>query len=251
MQNLRRKWMEEQYGKRMSLKPPTDALLSHWKFDGTYDDSVGGYNLAPLTGGTKNYATDRKGVSSRAYLHGYFTDYRYCATYDMFNRIIGAKPFTLSMWYYVTTVNGGNGLPVLIANSDGVPYGQTYGNNLNFSLSYTNAGVAKFSWTDQAGNRAITFDRATYMPLNSWHHIVVTTWGSQGQDIKLYIDNVLINTTTLLYDFPNRQSKRLTIGYDARTDNVYSTDPFTGYIDDVRIYGREVTAKEVSNLFNE
>jgi hypothetical protein len=75
------------------------------------------------------------------------------------------------------------------------------------------------------------------LPLNTWTHLV-GTW--DGQNLKLYINGILINSTLALGSFGNLGNPNITIG---ATWNRYEF--FNGTIDEVRIYNRALTEEEI------
>ncbi len=87
------------------------------------------------------------------------------------------------------------------------------------------------------------------LPLNEWKYIVVTvdgnTIGSAGGTVsgKLYIDGVLAGTGDVAKDtFTDGSSVYLGI-------NCWDSN-FEGYFDDIKIYGKVLTADEVVNAMN-
>ena len=70
-----------------------------------------------------------------------------------------------------------------------------------------------------------------------WHH-AVATWDN-SDEAKLYVDNQLVDTDS---DTPNSfdLSQNVRLG---RPTN--STRYFNGYLDDVRLYNRALSAEEV------
>jgi hypothetical protein len=78
---------------------------------------------------------------------------------------------------------------------------------------------------------------------NSWHHVVVTY---DGAIIRLYIDGTL--NTSVPHSNPGEFGPVLTeyfIGLHG--DNTF----WRGYIDDLRFYGRTLSASDVQKLFNQ
>jgi hypothetical protein len=86
-------------------------------------------------------------------------------------------------------------------------------------------------------------DGANALPVGTWKHVAVTFNSQTG---SLYEDGVLVRAITPFAFTP------MTLG--ATTDNwigrsLYNVDPyFKGKVDDFRIYGRVLSAKEISAL---
>ncbi len=87
-----------------------------------------------------------------------------------------------------------------------------------------------------------------------WHHVVWTKkWGQLGA--KLYIDGVSVDISGDCSRKGTTYSDPIFIGARNRIPGVCVSDPspnsfFTGYIDDVRIYNRILSATEVKQLYD-
>ena len=85
---------------------------------------------------------------------------------------------------------------------------------------------------------------------NIWHHIVVTLDSTQSSsnEIKIWIDSAAQNLTKS-YNTDTSGSfinKGLIIGKVPTNSNY-----FTGIVDDLKIYNRQQTQTEITNLYNE
>ncbi len=78
-------------------------------------------------------------------------------------------------------------------------------------------------------------------PSDTNYHHLVAVWSTTG--ITLYVDGAINGTSADTSSFSSGTGA-LTIGYDSG-DNVY----FSGSIDDVRVYGRALSATEVQQLY--
>lgn len=140
---------------------------------------------------------------------------------------INSTPFSLSVWIKTTGLASGQGFNGILTLTYGLRLGiDGYGN------------VAFRNYQDYCDS--VT---TTNLNNNQWHHIAGTY---DGQTMKLYIDNKLINTTI------NAKSKNIytnagCIGADVNNTPVYR---FNGNIADVRIYNHALTTKEVEGLFS-
>ncbi len=125
--------------------------------------------------------------------------------------------------YYYVTVSGTGGQESSGANKSMVEKDGSYALKLNSS------GEKLYG---------IINDKVVSYPVSnplSWHHYVLTYNGSV---IKLYIDDVLVNSTAY--------STALT----KNSNPVYIGDFFSGFIDDVKIYNKSLSATEIKNLYN-
>jgi hypothetical protein len=84
---------------------------------------------------------------------------------------------------------------------------------------------------------------------NQWHHIAITkSSGILSLTTKIYVDGVNYPHTVFNYDCtPNVAVTRVNIGSGfGLVDTLY---PYTGLVDEARIYNRTLTANEVKQLF--
>jgi hypothetical protein len=75
-----------------------------------------------------------------------------------------------------------------------------------------------------------------------WSFVV---WTYDGSSVTLYLNNQVVKTTTGLSGSISSSTNNIYMG-----ERAGSSIPFTGSIDDVRIYNRALTANEVSSLYN-
>jgi YVTN family beta-propeller protein len=199
--------------------PPavTNGLVSLWRGEGNAFDVVGG-NHGTLQGGTAFAA----GKVWQAFSFAGTSYVQAPATVADF----GSNPFTVSFWMY--------------AKSD--PSGDAY----LVGRSHPNGGQG---WDIRFDNNAIkvcgvngwgfNIESAASVALNSWHHIAVASTGSL---VTLYIDGVVKGTSPR--SAISSAGNPFRIGYT--TD--YGGSGFNGLIDDVAIYNRALSAKEVLRL---
>ena len=82
-------------------------------------------------------------------------------------------------------------------------------------------------------------------PTTAYTH-VVGVFSNSGDTVKIYINGTEVNSTAITTT-PNNSALNLRIGnYDSDPDGGY----FGGYVDDVRIYNRALSATEVTALYN-
>ncbi|KND48704.1 MAG: putative glucanase [Parcubacteria bacterium C7867-003] len=111
------------------------------------------------------------------------------------------------------------------------------GTSLQFNSAYSTVGG---SWKTPTGS----------LPLNSWHHVVLTYTHEDVNSIpKIYINGVLQTLTTLTTPSGTAISDDDIIYIGSRGINATS-GVFDGTIDQVRIYEREISSGEVTNLYN-
>jgi len=144
---------------------------------------------------------------------------------------------TLSCWF--KSSGGGKGAPRLIEFSN-----DTGSYSYSTALCYdTDGDLRAWVTAESTTTRGGEIDYAGKYTDNKWHHVVYTYSSTNGG--RLYVDNVLKQTAT---DNPTSNiwdAETFSIGglYE-NTDHVYE-----GFIDDVMVYSRELTADDITDLY--
>ncbi len=100
-------------------------------------------------------------------------------------------------------------------------------------------------------NELICYDWATSTNIytgvtladNQWHHVALSFTGGVANGSKIYVDGALVKTFTLNIA---QQQVGVSIGVGAN----YSVQNFTGTIDEVRIWNRQLCADEIQGRKN-
>jgi hypothetical protein len=172
-------------------------------------------------------ANDTGGVSGKFGSAAIFNGNGRIDTNTVFTSMVGSSTsYSISAWIYPTS------------NTTARPFGTE--NSTDGFLIQTSNGNIKAG----GGNGSYNFTSDYTCAINQWHHIclVITT----NSSIKLYVDNVLKETLSTTISFSG--SARLFLGADYNTAS--GENPFTGKIDDVRIYSDVLTSTEVGYLYN-
>jgi len=119
--------------------------------------------------------------------------------------------------------------------------GSTKDAGLNLANNY--AGYTGFSGFSYAVNgTSYNYTTGTLPSKGAWHHLVV----SRASDkIQLYLDGTLAGTSAAV-GLADYSGSNLSFSVGAR---VGTSNFFKGFVDDIRIYNRPVTAQEVTELF--
>jgi len=181
--------------------PVTDGLVSHWAFDGNYNDSHG-TNHGSATGSPISTNDAVRGTAY--YLNG-------SAYIDMTQSTFSDYPYTLSCW--VKGLNGAECAMSIASGSDAYYAMLGYRSDLGYLLFRRFAQNAAYNVSLGAG----------------WHHIAGVA--ASNNHAVLYLDGLPVATNT---------SWESAIGYSAvrigKTADVTPLYPFTGYIDEARLY---------------
>ena len=115
--------------------------------------------------------------------------------------------------------------------------------NNNISLLY-HAGDNEVKINYKGGGSAVTAVITDAIEGDGlWHHFV-GTWDSAGDEIKIYLDGTLKATTSSLETFTG------TIATASIGNNADSGGYFLGNIDEVSLWNTELTADQVSDIYN-
>jgi hypothetical protein len=210
--------------------PLSGAILSYI-FSGDASDISGNLNTGTLQA-SPTASTGRFGIANSAYSFNGSTQYVTTAT-----QYVNPPTFSISLWFN-TTVAGGKLLG--FGNQQTGQSGQ-YDRHLYMNdLGQLYFGI--FNVTAQTINTTRAYNDGL------WHHVVVTV-GAAGS--IMYVDNAL-QVQNAAMTTPETVTGYWRIGYD----NVgsWTSQPtnffFTGKLDDIAIYNRELTAAEVITTNN-
>jgi hypothetical protein len=204
--------------------PPivTSGLVAYYTFDGENCNEAQGkteYNGIKQGKGNPVWTTDIPGTSGKA-LQLNKDAHFYVATGP-----IGRFPptYTFSIWLKTMT----NDNTAVRFNSD--RYARIYINTSNKLC----AGVSSYDF-----NTVFDLDVSELLLDGNWHLVTVTRRNSDKL-LHLYIDGIYLSNQKAIYN-------------DAYTENVpmYIGYGFTGKMDNFRVYNRELTATEISEIYN-
>ncbi len=216
-----------------------NGLVGRWGFDEgtgtvTYDESGNG-NTGTLTNSPAWQATSTCKMS-------------YCLSFSGGNWVVVQDPssgvldptsqYTLSAWIrYATTTGYG----FIISKSSG-------GSGGGYELfRNTGSGAIRFSSCDVSGNcGGGYFDITTPLGYNDggWHQVVATV--ATGSTANIYVDGTLVKQSGTVTQNNVQNSYNLFIGARGQSGG----NGFNGFIDDVRIYNRALSASEIKLFYN-
>jgi hypothetical protein len=224
----------------------TQGLVAYYPFDGTAADSSGnGYN------GSVFYATptqNRFGVDSNAYNFdgvGNAIDFG-----NILNQVFCAPvaKFSVSGWVLIKTY-GQSQYSEIIGKNAGGTYGQ-----YQWSVSFGYGSIITEVFSDTNGQNYIGLKSP--VSLNQWVHFVLVFDGSQPelQRVQLYVNGTSGSTSFYAHvgslgtsTMPSQAT--VSVGAAHTTGSLVWNDFLNGYVDDIRIYNRALSATEVLNLY--
>lgn len=197
---------------------PADGLVAYYPFNANALDESGNGNDGTVYGAT--LVQDRNGNEKSAFN---FKDTAFIKVNDS-NSLDLSGNLTLSGWVY----GSNNSHAVIIAKPEGIH---------GYSFGTYNAKSLHFS----AMNNNFYYNSNLYVA-GQWSFVAVSY---DNNYLRYYVDGKLDSEIKLSGNIGVNDSE-LYIG----TNNVYSnySSPFTGSIDDIRIYNRALTAPEIKQL---
>jgi hypothetical protein len=169
---------------------------------------------------------------------------RYAVLLDNMKEFRQSRSVSLSAWIY-PDAGVSRDQSILLATNEKGP-----DTNFNDQIYFTRENSFGFYvYCEKALRRMMIISRP--VELNQWHHVVACRTSDQ---IKLFVDGQLHATETL--PSPGGESTSRTYwcigrgtGHYESTPANYQKWPFTGYIDEISQYNRELAAEEVALLY--
>ncbi|MCR8923640.1 PKD domain-containing protein [Dasania sp. GY-MA-18] len=201
-------------------------LIADYPFSGDANDHSGNGHHGIVNGAT--ISTDRHGNTDSAY---YFDGSSGISVSSLENYHWGDK-LTVSVWYMRT---GSAGYQAIVNN------GYYSGSSWEIRMGAENGGTAIFtSMFAQGGDIGTLGWLDVSPPLNTWHHAVATYDGAVA---KFYVDGQFIAESY------GASGDLISTGQPLYIGTVNGSSNFTGFIDDVQIYGVALTSAEVADLY--
>ena len=215
----------------LTLAPnPYDSLVADWRLDGTsLADASGNANdgscgsACPTLGaaGKVGTAASFNGTSSQIVVSD--------------SPSLRLNQFTISLWVFPTQVE--NNYQPLVAKED------SFGANRNYGL-YIVPNSLQIRYAVWAGDCAtkLAANSSGQMALNTWNHIVFTY---DGATASFYLNGALDSASSAALGGLCQAAVPLKIGMETS-----AFLPFSGKLDEIRIYSQALNAVQVASLHN-
>jgi len=204
----------------------SSALIAEYKFENSGNASTGSYNLTAFGSPTYSSSTKKEGSYS-VYLNGS------AYLYNNSTSISVSSGMTVSAWVYASATVS-TPTVVTLYNSSSYYY--------SFGAEGSIGSTANLIVYDNTNNPTCT------VAINSgtWYHVVFTVDAS-SKNVLMYVNGSVIS---------DNDATANTVGTYIATITKIETGSFggscnwTGYIDDVRIYDKVLSATEISALYS-
>jgi len=223
------------FGNIMAQVPsyvPTNGLVGWWGFNGNANDASSSGNHGTVYGAV--LANDRNGKINSSYS---FNGNQHILIPHRDN--MNSDFITISLWFKSNSISNSSLIYKTSLNAKNEVYGCVFnypsiGNNVWSVKNGNNCNNPGAGWqtTNTTGN---FFD-------GNWHNIVCTY---DGKYSRVYIDNSLISSDTFQTSVMDRCAGDINIGKGWN-----SNYHMIGSIDDLGIWNRVLTSKEIENIFH-
>jgi hypothetical protein len=208
-------------------------LIAYFPFNGNANDESE-YKQKTYTHNVV-LCEDRFGHKNRAFDFNGKNSY---ITTDKKNVVNYAKSITISCWIYPRRAKNWESWICKDGNKWSSEWRMGFGENKN-----TESGLTTCNLISERNNWANYWITNSEIQLNKWTHMTVSA--DQGKNIvTVYMNGKKVGVLRNLRHFEKSESP-VRIGYQT-DDNAY----FNGKIDDIRIYNRVLSDKEVLEVYN-
>jgi Concanavalin A-like lectin/glucanases superfamily len=210
-----------------------DGLVAYFPFSGNALDASGNNLRTAVNGAT--LTSDRFGAANSAYMFNGTTDDIEVADTAAIS-FANSQDFSISLWLAFTSAKA-NMLPLLKYQSGG---STGYFFDINSSAPGYCGGAGVASFIAGEGSPACA---AAAINDGAWHHLVAL-YAAQANTITLYIDGTAQTKT-------GSRGNGLSVAAPLLIGGLPGFYPYSGSIDDVRIYNRVLASTEIDSLYHQ
>ena len=213
---------------------PTSGLIAWYPFDGDVQDASGRGHHGEISGNITP-TVGRKGKSNTAYQ--FYADPNTGIVVPHHTDFVMSR-FTINFWFYDST--GNYNIGTVIHKGD-LKKG-TYSMGVNYVVACTSSN--KLTGVFLYGNDT------DVPPPGDWHMLTGVVSGNLA---KIYLDGVFVREASLGGSFECSGNQNLVIGllYYHNISSKQDRYPFKGKLDDIRIYNRALSQREIDALYLE
>jgi uncharacterized protein (TIGR02145 family) len=219
----------------------TTGLVAYYSFNGNASDESGNGNDGTLNNGVLS-SSDRFGIENSAYLFDGVDDYIDCGNIEALN---GISEFTFSVWINASERKS---LSRIIGKEE------NQNSEQGIDLQLGNGGDSTFFHSNiRTGIDAGAINYNSTVQTDTWCHVALVFDGNGTENpdrLKMYV-NGEYDTLTFSGTIPSITSDNT---YPVWIGGIYpssTASPWTGFIDDVRVYNRALSESEIDLLYHE
>lgn len=219
--------LTDSYDANISISDLQKQLVGRWMFDGNAYDSTPYSRHGSLSGQTALTA-DRRNRSDSAFAFDGAGDFINAGP----SPITGTSPFTMAAWINTAQLSQYSGA---FAIGPSGSWQSAYIGTVQSAQNGTSHSLGGGFYGYNMGSGVNT--------LNAWAHVALTFSGGVSGSARIYVNGQQTNVATVT---PNLQPGNIQMGRIG-TDTIYD---FSGKIDDVRLWSRELSDSEIEALYN-
>ena len=248
-----------------SYDVPTNALTLDFPYKSKDDNLVSYFRLEDLSDETGKHSDGAIGGDARYVSSGFYDgcyeflgtdDYVTFGDYDDYSFGDGTndQPFSISAWVYSHFI-GSYRYQAIVAKYYTGLYQSTTAKEFIFGTNMNDYLQVSLHENIVNTNKYVVRTSANKLQVNAWYMVTMTYDGRGGADagegIRIYvngIDDTGSASGTGTYDAMVNTASPISLG--AIETDVSPTRDISGFLDEVKIYSRELTSDEVSILYN-
>jgi PKD repeat protein len=224
---------------------PTNGLIAYYPFDGDAEDYSGNEFHGFLNNGVSAF-NDRNQESGKAYKFDGANDY--IVTSSEIDENLGSGA-SFAAWIYISEVGS---TARILSNYNGTGVEGACNERLGFVFGITDDQRLNIFYATDGNKYDGRITETASLEANKWYHVVGTWNGSfSPSGFNLYINGTQSDVSNLESGFSNcgsylEPSNPFHIGIGHCSEGPCA--PFNGAIDEVRIYDRTLSPKEINAL---
>jgi len=204
----------------------SNGLVAYYPFDGDANDESGHGNHGSEHG-SLSYVPGLIGLAASFDVDNYIlVEHNHTLSFSL------GKEYTTSIWVNLThSIPEGTNQKVFFKGVRGV--------GANYTLEFLKSKFGGIERIYLNSDTAIKYNH----PIGSWYHIV-SLYNSKNDRFEFYVNGTKITLTWSDTEHYHTSSTPLTIG-----GRLGSSSPFSGKVDEFRIYNRALSAEEIKQLY--
>jgi len=211
-----------------------NGLVGYWPFCGNANDESGNGNDGVVNGAT--LTEDRFGNMDRAYSFDGLDD---IISLPNESNVQGNAARTVSAWFKLNS-----------NFADGAIYnGGTNGDGNDFTVWIYSIGNQNEFVVHLRRYFQDVISDTIFIEFNSWHNVVISYDGSTNDNIKFYLDSILISSTLTGLGGQTFNTPAVSPLIGNYLDQNNNNHFFNGSLDDIGIWNRALTPEEITSLY--
>jgi hypothetical protein len=235
LKTVQEPWMKSLAGR--TAEEPRSGLLAHYGLDGSFLDASGGYHQGWRVTGDPVFSPGQVGKALSL-------DGQTEISFGDVGAVDRADPFSLAVWVKAEGDIPISGLQKIDNPTTRRGY-EIFFDNLDLVGIQRRAALLNIRLTSHWPDDAIRIRSRRRITFGEWRHITLLSDGSgKAAGLKLYVDGKFWDAEVL----QDSLSGSIATSAALRIGSKELGSPFKGQIDDLRLYNRELSEKEIEQI---